>query len=222
MATPLVRYARMLTIVSLVGGLLMLVAAASAEVPRKKLIKVGHDFPRPSYVAEHIQEMEKEPFDGIIMDLRPMSNPFTRMRWDESWDHRWAQALWDGKWNQEQWAAELAALERIEWNKFTDNFIVIKLDLATSETEGRGVVMADWFSDDDWDAVLHNVGLLAHAAQVGRCRVSRLIRRCTGLPSGNTRSRNTPRRRASRNTPRWCASGGLSSWRRFRSTSPPR
>ena len=29
---------------------------------------------------------------------------------------------------------------------------------------------ADWFSDEDWDAVLHNVGLLAHAAQLGRCK----------------------------------------------------
>jgi len=122
-------------------------SAASAQALQKKLIKCGWDFPRPVEVVEQIRDMEKEPFDGIIMDLRPMSNVFfTNKKWDEEW-------------GQDKWAAELEALEQIEWGKFTDNFILM---LAKSEV--------DWFSDEDWEAVLHNVGLVAQAAQVGRCK----------------------------------------------------
>jgi len=41
MATPIGRYARVLMIVGLVGGLLALASAASAQALQKKLIKCG-------------------------------------------------------------------------------------------------------------------------------------------------------------------------------------
>ena len=43
-------------------------AQAAAE---KKLIQYGFDVQGPAYVAEHIREMEKKPFDGIMMPTGP-------------------------------------------------------------------------------------------------------------------------------------------------------
>ena len=38
--------------------------AALAQPATKKLIEYGWDVPAPSYVADHIREMEQRPFDG--------------------------------------------------------------------------------------------------------------------------------------------------------------
>ena len=40
---------------------------ASAQPLEKKLIEYGWDVPKPSFVAEHIREMEQRPFEGLIM-----------------------------------------------------------------------------------------------------------------------------------------------------------
>ena len=94
--------------------------------------------PRPTFVAEHIREMEQRPFDGLLMRV-PEIGIFEPTR-------------------HEIPAAELAALEAIEWDRFTDNFLMM---YAASKM--------DWFSDTDWEAVVHNVRQVSRAAQAGRC-----------------------------------------------------
>lgn len=71
---------------------------AAAEAPRKKLIEYGWDVPAPSFVATHIREMEKQPFEGVIVRVPTIGTVFANKKWDEA-----------------QVAAELAAMERIEW-----------------------------------------------------------------------------------------------------------
>jgi len=115
---------------------------ASAQPLEKKLIEYGWDVPKPSFVAEHIREMEERPFEGLIMRVPSIGVIFRNEKWDEA-----------------EVADEFAALEKIEWDRFTDNFVVM---YAKST--------ADWFSDADWDCVLHNVGLCAKAARLGRCK----------------------------------------------------
>lgn len=125
-----------------VGVGLVVAGLACAQPLEKKLIEYGWDVPKPSFVAEHIREMEERPFEGLIMRVPSIGVIFRNEKWDEA-----------------EFAAEFEALEKIEWEKFTDNFIVM---YAKSSM--------DWFSDADWECVLHNVGLCAKAARLGRCK----------------------------------------------------
>jgi hypothetical protein len=109
---------------------------------RKKLIEYGWDVPIPSFVRAHIRDMEQRPFDGIIMRLPNMGNVFTVAAWDDA-----------------QYASALDDLRNIKWDKFTDNFVIM-----------WAASTMDWFSDGDWATVAGNVGLVAAAAQAGRCR----------------------------------------------------
>ncbi len=131
-----------LTIVVLAAGLVALPIMSHSQALPKKLIEYGWDVPKPSYVAQHIREMEKRPFDGIMMYIPNVRDVF------------WMKEL-----DEEVLAGEMEALKNIEWHKFTDNFITM---LARSQM--------DWFSDADWEWVLRNVGLCARAARVGHCK----------------------------------------------------
>lgn len=110
-----------------------------AGPPEKKLLEYGWDVPRPSFVAEHIREMEERPFDGLLMRVPEIGQVF---------DPAPAETP----------AAELAALEAIDWDRFTDNFLMM---YAASKM--------DWFSDSDWEAVVRKVGQVTEAARIGRC-----------------------------------------------------
>lgn len=132
--------------------LLVLLAMASAiaqpsRLPAtKKLIEYGWDVPNPQFVADNIREMEKRPFDGVIFRLagKYSGNIFS-----------------GGKWNVADYQADFTALRRIEWGKFTDNFIMM---YSASEM--------DWFSDEEWAGVLSNVDIMARAAKAGRCQLA--------------------------------------------------
>ncbi len=114
------------------------VGAAGLE---KKLIKYGWDKPSPAYVREHVREMEQLPFDGVIMQLEAGHNALQTTRWAEA-----------------DLSADMAALEAIEWDAFTDNFIIMG-----SSTD------QDWFSDADWETIESNVRSMAKAARLGGC-----------------------------------------------------
>lgn len=115
--------------------------AGWCQPPEKKLIEYGWDVPTPTFVAEHIADMEQRPFDGLILRVPNIGQIFEARKWDRT-----------------EVEGEFEALARIAWSSFTDNFIVM-----------YAASTMDWFSDADWDCVLHNVGLCAEAAQIGRC-----------------------------------------------------
>ena len=126
--------------------ILMLFATAMASAqdrPRKKLIEYGWDVPYPDYIREHIQDMVKLPFDGLIFRLREQNHAFDPRPWDET-----------------QLAAQFRDLEAIQWGTFTDNFLV----LYAANNWGM-----DWFSDPQWTGIVHNLAISAKAARLGRC-----------------------------------------------------
>ncbi len=112
-----------------------------AGPPQKKLLEYGWDVPQPSYVAENIREMEKQPFDGLLMRVRGLGQVFNPVA------H-----------TREEYAAEFEALEQIEWDRFTDNFLMM---YAASKM--------DWFSDEHWEIITGNVSLLSRGAEIGNC-----------------------------------------------------
>ena len=129
----------------LAGTLLCVAAACAAQTPAarldKKLIEFGWDIPYPDYVRTNIRKMEERPFDGIIFRLRGGSTVLTPQAWAE-----------------EKFAEDFEHLSQIEWRKFTDNFILM---WSASDQ--------DWFNDEHWQAIEHNVRVIARAARLARC-----------------------------------------------------
>jgi hypothetical protein len=107
----------------------------------KKLIEYGWDVPTPDFIRTHIRQMEQRPFDGLIFRLKAGTNVLEPKAWDEA-----------------RFANDLENLRQIQWDRFTDNFVIM---LAASNQ--------DWFNDEHWKAIEHNVRLVAKAAKVARC-----------------------------------------------------
>ncbi|CAK8716083.1 hypothetical protein GCAAIG_05495 [Candidatus Electronema halotolerans] len=129
------------------AGILTAACASSSRLPaRKKLIKYGQDRPTPSDAAAHIREMEKRPFDGIVMTLTGKNK---------------GNIFRGGKWDAADYAADMEALKKIKWGTFTDNFLIMNAASAM-----------DWFSDQDWDNIVSNVEIMATAAKAGRCNLA--------------------------------------------------
>ncbi|MCD6361139.1 MAG: carbohydrate-binding family 9-like protein [Armatimonadetes bacterium] len=136
------RSARAVVFFALMGVCLPLAAQIEhAGPPQKKLLEYGWDVPQPDFVAKHIREMEQRPFDGLLMRIRGLGQVFKPVR------H-----------TRDEFADQFDALKRIEWDRFTDNFLMM---YAASKM--------DWFSDEDWEVVVSNVRLLASAARIGGC-----------------------------------------------------
>lgn len=115
-----------------------------AAVTGKKLIEYGWDVPTPDYVRDHIQEMEKRPFEGIMFRL-PLDggNVFDPGNWEKN-----KAALQD----------QLKVASSIKWHKFTDNF----LGMYAAST-------MNWYSDSDWEKVLSAVKFNAQVAKAAGC-----------------------------------------------------
>jgi hypothetical protein len=110
---------------------------------KKKLIEYGWDVPTPDYVRQHIREMEKLPFEGLIFRMPANAGIiFVKEKQDEA---KFTQCFED--------------CQNIEWQKFTDNFLCL-----------YAAANMDWFSDADWDIVGNNLGIVAKAAALARCK----------------------------------------------------
>ena len=114
---------------------------STAVTSGKKIVEYGWDVPSPAYIADHIREMEKRPFDGVLFRLEAKGNVFEPTPLDEA-----------------QLAKDCEAIDRIRWGRFTDNFVMM---YAASEQ--------DWFNDDHWRAIEHNTELVTRAAKRAHC-----------------------------------------------------
>jgi hypothetical protein len=112
------------------------------EKQSKKLIEYGWDVPVPSFVRKNIQQMEKTPFEGIVIQPQEGKQIFLRKPY-----------------NQEKFTQDMEDLKATKFSKFTDNFILM---WATAEEEW------DWFSESDWKASEHNIRLFAQTAKAGK------------------------------------------------------
>ena len=109
----------------------------------KKLIEYGWDSPNIGFVKKSISEMEKKPFDGIIFKLSNNS---------VSWVFRLDPI------DEKLLEQDLADAEGIEWNKFTDNFIIL---YCASEQ--------DWFNDEHWALITEKAKKAAKIAKKAGC-----------------------------------------------------
>jgi len=128
-----------------------IVRAAEARATGKKLIEFGWDEPDTAFLREHIEEMERSPFDGCVFHAhytKPNGGKGDFM-W-ECWDTRAFKA--------EELQTALVDLKTTRFRRFTHNF------LRFNATPGK----VDWF--DDFSAITNNARLAAWLAREGKCK----------------------------------------------------
>jgi len=114
----------------------------AAADSKKRLIEFGWDEPSTTFLREHVEEMERMPFDGVIFNVRYKDA-----------QGREAVLEWTG-WGTTAipWEAlqpALADLKATRFRRFTDNFVRF------NTTPGK----VDWF--DDFAAIVHNARMTA-------------------------------------------------------------
>jgi hypothetical protein len=118
--------------------------AVETSATAKKLIEYGWNAPTPDFFYRNIKEMEKRPFDGVMVKLNAGKEVFNKEPYP------------DNAFTQDR--KDLAATKR---SSLTDNFIVM-----WSGTE-KGW---DWFNNDHWAAAEKNISNFAKTAKAGNFR----------------------------------------------------
>ena len=124
----------------------------SAATRGKKLIDYGCGSPNTSYYRTHLKELEKIPFDGIVLSAMKLKGK------DPPDNMGWCAFGADARFTAQDAQRAIDDLKAAESKRFTDNFI----QLVTSGT-------VDWF-DPGWSQIATNVALLARIAQQGGCK----------------------------------------------------
>lgn len=127
-----------------------LASAAKNPYAGKKLIEYGWDVPDTAFVRAHIAEMEKVPFDGVVIRVFAKPGSGDQLGW---------RTFSKQRIKPEEYEHAIADLKATKFKRFTDNFIQV--------IAYPGDV--DWF-DPDWSAVAHNAGCLARIAKLSGCR----------------------------------------------------
>jgi hypothetical protein len=130
------------------GSLLVLLAiylpmtAIETQPTTRKLIEYGWDAPLPNFFRQHIRDMERQPFDGVILKLNAGKEVFKKTAYPTS------AFIQDRR--------DLAATTS---TRLTDNFVVMWSGMDTGW---------DWFDDKDWAAAAQNIANFAKTAKAGR------------------------------------------------------
>lgn len=118
----------------------LLIKPAEPQSSTKKLIEYGWDAPTAEFFRQHIKQMEKSPFDGIIIKLDAGKKVFKKTSYPET---AFIQ-------NRKDLAATTTS-------KLTNNFVLMW------STMEKGW---DWFSDTDWTTAESNIRNFAKTAKV--------------------------------------------------------
>ncbi len=137
----------------MVLALMFLLAATSirAEPPdvriRKKLVATGWDHPDAEGLLKHLSAMEKQPFDGVVLEVTGRTAkgepyPLRAAFHNEKWQRAWFQASVD-------------QLRSCKFTRFTDNFVTL----------GANPGNIDWFGDERWRQIAEHWRIAAWLAK---------------------------------------------------------
>jgi hypothetical protein len=119
--------------------------------PRKKLIETGWDEPTTERLKQNLAEMEKQPFDGVVVGAVGLTN--------EKRAVSLRAAFVADPWQREWFQTCVADLQSCKFARFTDNFVIV----------GANPGSVDWFDDTGWKNVVDHWRLAAWIAKQGRC-----------------------------------------------------
>jgi hypothetical protein len=109
---------------------------------KKHLIELGWDAPTPNHLRANIKAMEKQPFDGLMVNLNAGKTIFNKTAYPES-----------------AFVQDRTDLAATTFRKLEHNFITI-----WSAREAGW----NWFNDNDWAATESNAKNFAKTAKAGR------------------------------------------------------
>jgi len=141
-----------------VGAALLCLAAAAAlcdaaDARRpKKLIATGWDHPDTARLRQNLAEMEKRPFDGVVVEVIG--------RIDEKARCGLRGAFAAMPWKREWFQPCVDDLKACKFTRFTDNFLIL----------GANPGDVDWFDDAGWAAIVDHWRVAAWIAKQGGVR----------------------------------------------------
>jgi hypothetical protein len=124
----------------------LLMTASFAAAGPKKLIEFGWDEPDTAFMRQHIEEMEKRPFDGTVFEIAAGKVRFINEAWGT---HKFTEA---------ELAQSLDDIKATTFRRFTENFL--RFDVTPGDV--------DWF--DDFSAIVENARIAAKIAKAGKAR----------------------------------------------------
>ena len=113
----------------------------------KKLIATGWDHPDSQRLLANLAEMEKRPFDGVVIEVTghtadgkpcPLRAAFSNQKWQREW-----------------FQTSVDQLRACKFTRFTDNFITI----------GANPGDIDWFDDEGWQRIVEHWRIAAWLAK---------------------------------------------------------
>src|SRR5689334_1562552 len=113
--------------------------AFTPSTKNKKIINYGQDWPNTAYVRQHIAEMEKRPYDGIVIAVSREREP--KAPSDSIGFRTFSRECFDAK----DYQHAIDDLRNTPFKRFTDNFIQV-------EAMPGGV---DFFDDEGWSNIAH-------------------------------------------------------------------
>ncbi len=136
-------------------------AAPPNNIQQAKILEWGWHTPPPTYVREHIREMEKMPFDGIVLDLT--WNGMHDLTQKVARQHTFPAGSFGGDpLDRANYSESIEALAHTKFEKFTDNFLRMNV------TPGN----QDWFDDAHFAAAANAATL---AAIVKECHLKGIV-----------------------------------------------
>ena len=114
---------------------------------RKKLIATGWDHPDSQRLLANLAEMEKRPFDGVVLEVTG--------RTAEGKPCPLREAFSNQKWQREWFQTSVDQLRTCKFTRFTDNFVTI----------GANPGNVDWFDDEGWQQIVEHWRIAAWLAK---------------------------------------------------------
>jgi hypothetical protein len=137
-------------------SLLLAASMVGAEPPdmriRKKLIATGWDHPDSQRLLANLAEMEKRPFDGVVLDATGRNA--------EGKPCSLGAAFSSQPWQREWYRATVEQLRSCKFSRFTDNFITL----------GANPGNVDWFDDEGWQRIVEHWRIAAWVAKRSGCK----------------------------------------------------
>ncbi len=142
---------RALLITVLLTAVLPVICPAKGKSPvsrrPKKLIATGWDMPDTRRLRQNLAEMERRPFDGVVLEVlgRKENKSTCRLRWafaDEKWQRKWFQPAIDD-------------LRACKFKRLTDNFALFNANPGS----------VDWFDDAGWANIVDHWRIAAWVAK---------------------------------------------------------
>jgi len=141
-------------------------AQQSDEGAQQIIIDSGFHAPDTVYLRRNIEELEKRPFDGVVTWISWPRQERGRMYRGTGEPGDMYNLCWKivrrKRWTPEMVEPAIQDLKDTRFSRFRSNFIHVVFAYNTEPM--------DWFDDQWWDIICHNIACVAKVAKQGGCR----------------------------------------------------